>query len=112
MEAPAASGRACGVFLASQLTRQVFAARFVTYSVTGDVITNRAEQYRIRAQWCLEIARSLSPPETKHLMDRATLIDMAQTWLRLAQEQEQQVVRAERSEPVRPTATANPAEGR
>ena len=34
------------------------------------------------------LARSMSPG-TKRLMDQATLIDMAQTWLRLAQEENQ-----------------------
>jgi hypothetical protein len=43
----------------------------------------RAEEYRRRAQECLELARSISL-ETA----RQTLIDMAQSWLRLAQEQE------------------------
>lgn len=43
----------------------------------------RAEEYRHRAQECLELARSISL-ETA----RQALIDMAQSWLRLAQEQE------------------------
>jgi hypothetical protein len=38
---------------------------------------------------CLEVARTLSPGK-KRLIDRATLIDMAQTWLRLAQAEEQE----------------------
>ena len=50
---------------------------------------NKAEQYRRRARLCLEVARTLSPGRER-LMDRATLIDMAQTWLRLAQEEEQE----------------------
>jgi len=53
------------------------------------VMRNKAEQYRSRARLCLEVARTLSPGN-KRLMDRATLIDMAQTWLRLAQEDEQE----------------------
>jgi hypothetical protein len=52
------------------------------------VVRNKAEQYRSRARLCLEIARTLSPG--KKVMDWATLIDMAQTWLRLAQEEEQE----------------------
>ena len=52
------------------------------------MVRNKAEQYRSRARLCLEIARTLSPG--KKVMDWATLIDMAQTWLRLAQEEEQQ----------------------
>src|SRR5262249_26015056 len=55
----------------------------------GAVVRNKAEQYRSRARLCLEVARTLSPGK-KRLMDRATLIDMAQTWLRLAQEEEQE----------------------
>lgn len=43
----------------------------------------RAEEYRHRAQECLELARSISL-ETA----RQALIDMAESWLRLAQEQE------------------------
>lgn len=43
----------------------------------------RAEEYRRRAQECLDLARTLSL-ETA----RASLIDMAQRWLRLAEEQE------------------------
>ena len=52
---------------------------------------NKAEQYRSRARLCLEIARTLSPG--KKVMDRATLIDLAQTWLRLAQEEEQEAAK-------------------
>src|SRR5262249_45093797 len=50
---------------------------------------NKAEQYRRRARLCLEVARTLSPGRQR-LMDRATLIDMAQTWLRLAQEEKKE----------------------
>ena len=42
----------------------------------------RAEQYRRRSRQCLEIARTSSGTK------RATLIDMAQTWLQLAEELE------------------------
>jgi hypothetical protein len=42
-----------------------------------------AARYRHRAQTCLEIARTLSPGEK-----RTILTDMAQTWLRLAEEEE------------------------
>jgi hypothetical protein len=63
---------------------------FVTRQTNGRaVVRNKAEQYRSRARLCLEVARTLSPGK-KRLMDRATLIDMAQTWLRLAQEEEQE----------------------
>jgi hypothetical protein len=46
------------------------------------VSRSRAEAYRVRAQVFLELARS-TPPGTK----RATLIDSAQTFLQLAEEQ-------------------------
>ena len=43
----------------------------------------RAEDYRRQAQECLDVARTLSLDDA-----RATLIDMARIWLRLAKEQE------------------------
>jgi hypothetical protein len=43
----------------------------------------RAEDYRQRAQECVDIARSVSLEDA-----RTTLIDMARTWLRLAKEQD------------------------
>jgi hypothetical protein len=43
----------------------------------------RAEEYRRLAQECLEAARTIASEEA-----RATLINMAQVWLRLAGEQE------------------------
>jgi hypothetical protein len=42
----------------------------------------RAEEYRCRAQECLELARNISLKTA-----RQSLLDMAETWLRLAQEQ-------------------------
>ena len=42
----------------------------------------RAEEYRRLAQECLAMARTASTPE-----GRSTLIDMAETWLRRAEEQ-------------------------
>jgi hypothetical protein len=45
----------------------------------------RAEEYRRRAQECLDAARLISF-ETS----RAAVIEMAQSWLRLAEEQEAQ----------------------
>ena len=44
---------------------------------------SRAEQYRRRAQECLELARKISLER-----DRAVVLDMAQDWLRLAEQQE------------------------
>lgn len=41
-----------------------------------------AEEFRRRARQCLHIARTSEGPE------RILLLDMAQTWLRLAEEQE------------------------
>ena len=46
-------------------------------------MSSKGAQYRRRARACLEIARTLAPGE-KH----AILTDMAQTWLRLAEELE------------------------
>jgi hypothetical protein len=43
----------------------------------------RAEEYRRRAQECLDVAREISLER-----DRAIVLDIAQTWLRLAAQQE------------------------
>jgi hypothetical protein len=43
----------------------------------------RIEEYRRLAKQCLEMARTISSPD-----GHATLVQMAQTWLRLAREQE------------------------
>jgi hypothetical protein len=42
----------------------------------------RAEEYRRRAQECLDLARKISLER-----DRAVILDMAQSWLRLAEQQ-------------------------
>jgi hypothetical protein len=47
------------------------------------VAKNRADQYRQRAQECLDLARTLSFGTKRQI-----LTDMAQTWLELAEEQE------------------------
>jgi len=44
---------------------------------------SRAEEYRRLAQQCLETLRTISNQEA-----RATLVQMAQVWLRLAEEQD------------------------
>jgi hypothetical protein len=50
----------------------------------GTAVTGRtAQEYRRLAQECRTMARSVSTEEA-----RAALLDMAQTWLRLAEEQE------------------------
>jgi hypothetical protein len=49
------------------------------------VTRSRAEEFRRKAQECLDLARAISL-ET----DRAILIDMAQNYLQLAKEQETQ----------------------
>jgi hypothetical protein len=46
-------------------------------------VSSKAAQYRRRARECLEIARTLAPGEK-----RTMLTDMAQTWMRLAEELE------------------------
>jgi hypothetical protein len=50
--------------------------------MTG-VMSERAEEYRRLAADCLTMARTTSNEQT-----RIALIDQAQTWLRLAEEQE------------------------
>jgi hypothetical protein len=47
------------------------------------VTQTKADEYRRRAQECFELARSLSAGAQRDLW-----LDMAQTWLRLAQERE------------------------
>jgi hypothetical protein len=49
------------------------------------VTRTRAEEYRRKAQECLDLARQISLER-----DRAALLDMAQSYLRLAKEQEAQ----------------------
>ena len=46
---------------------------------------DRADEYRRRAQECLDFARKISLER-----DRAVILEMAQGWLRLAEEQETQ----------------------
>jgi len=50
----------------------------------------RADEYRRRAQECLDLAREISLER-----DRAVVLDMAQSWLRLAEEQEAAVPQIE-----------------
>jgi hypothetical protein len=45
----------------------------------------RAEEYRRKAQECFDLARAISLKT-----NRAIVIDMAQNWLRMAEEQEAQ----------------------
>ena len=47
----------------------------------------RADEYRRRAQECLDLAREISLER-----DRAVVLDMAQSWLRLTEEQEAAVI--------------------
>jgi hypothetical protein len=47
------------------------------------VTASKAQEYRRLAQECRTMARSVSTEET-----RAALLEMAQTWLRLAEQQE------------------------
>jgi hypothetical protein len=48
-------------------------------------VTHPAEEYRRRAQECLDLTRKISLER-----DRAVVLDMAQDWLRLAEQQETQ----------------------
>jgi hypothetical protein len=45
----------------------------------------RAEEYRRRAQECFDLAHKISLER-----DRAVILDIAQSWLRLAEQQERQ----------------------
>jgi len=55
-------------------------AAFVIYCRTGQwIVASRADEYRRRAQRCLEMAGTFRDPEA-----RVTLSHMAQVWLRLA----------------------------
>jgi Tfp pilus assembly protein PilX len=45
----------------------------------------RAEEYRRRAQECLDLARKISLER-----ERAIILDMAQSWLRLAEQEAQE----------------------
>jgi DNA primase len=47
------------------------------------VTRTRAEEYRRLAQECFDLAREISRER-----DRAVVLDMAQSWLRLAEQQE------------------------
>jgi hypothetical protein len=49
------------------------------------VTRTRAEEYRRRAQECFDLARKISLER-----DRAVVLHMAQSWLRLAEQQETQ----------------------
>jgi hypothetical protein len=57
----------------------------------------RAEEYRRRAEECLDLARRISLER-----DRAVILDMAQSWLRLAEQQERQ------EEIIQPPVTEQP----
>ena len=59
-------------------------AAFVIYCRTGQwIVASRADEYRRRAQRCLEMAGTFRDPEA-----RVTLSHMAQVWLRLADDYE------------------------
>ena len=45
----------------------------------------RTEEYRRRAQECFDVARKISLER-----DRAVILDIAQSWLRLAEQEEKQ----------------------
>jgi hypothetical protein len=57
----------------------------VAYKRVAAMTRSRAEELRRKAQECFDLARTISLKT-----DRAILIDMAQTYLRLAKEQETQ----------------------
>jgi hypothetical protein len=65
------------------------------------VVRSKAEEYRRRAQKCLDFARGVSL-ETH----RTVVIDMAQDWLRLAEKQEAQEETVRSLVPEQPQAAA------
>ena len=54
-------------------------ATFMNRAQTGDGVASRADEYRRRAQQCLEMATAFRSPQA-----RKSLSHMAQVWLRLA----------------------------
>jgi len=56
-------------------------------SANGTAVASRADEYRRRAQQCLEMAGTFREREA-----RATLTHMAEVWLRLAERQPTQPV--------------------
>jgi hypothetical protein len=49
-------------------------------------VTSRADEYRRRAQQCIEISGSVTTPGAK-----VVLLEMAQHWMRLAEQQDRPV---------------------
>jgi hypothetical protein len=60
-------------------------------------VTSRADEYRRRAQECLEIAPTFQDEEA-----RATLAELAQAWLRLADSCDNSILGRAATEQVRP----------
>jgi len=65
-----------------------------SFSSKWFVMSSKAEEYRKRAQSCLEIARALAPGQK-----RTMLTDMAQKWLELAEEADQPVMQKQQIQP-------------
>jgi hypothetical protein len=65
-----------------------------SFSSKWFVMSSKAEEYRKRAQSCLEIARALAPGQK-----RTMLTDMAQKWLELAEEADQPVMQQQQIQP-------------
>jgi hypothetical protein len=57
-------------------------------------VTTRAEEYRRLAQQCLDVARTIKSPDGHY-----TMVQMARTWLRLAEEQERAAQQQQQVQP-------------
>jgi hypothetical protein len=80
---------------------QTLLAAFVIYRTKGAMVVTNRDEYRRRAQECLEIA-----PTFRNYQSRNILLQMAQVWLRLADDYEdanKMVGRPKAAEVVRPT---------
>jgi hypothetical protein len=76
------------------------AGAFVMKRTNGGGMTNRADQYRRRAQQCLELAPTFQSHEARNI-----LLHMAQVWLRLAnncEDANEMVGRSKAAEVARP----------
>jgi hypothetical protein len=67
----------------------------------------RMEEYRRKAQECLELARKISLER-----ERAIVLEVAQSWLRLAEQQENAPAPIDRAATAAAAATASSAQGR
>jgi hypothetical protein len=87
----------CGIFARVEAHQENLLALVPpprSFSSKWFVMSSKAEEYRKRAQSCLEIARALAPGQK-----RTMLTDMAQKWLELAEEADQPVMQQQQIQP-------------